>query len=70
MQLAAYSHQCEIVHINSFVYDFSGWTVSQWKAVTVTGTQLHLLHLAADMQHGVVRALTCCLILRLRIKKF
>jgi len=60
MQLAADSHQCEIVHINSFVYDenLSGWTVSQWKAVTVTGSQLHLLHLAADMQYGVVRALS------------
>ena len=60
MQLASDSHQREIVHINSFVYEenLSGWTVSQWKAVTVTGTQLHLLHLAADMQHGVVRALS------------
>jgi len=65
MQLAAYPHQCEIVHINIFVCNenLSEGTVSQWKVfIPLWWLQERNSRLATSKQqicnHGFVRALS------------
>ena len=68
MQLAAYSHQCEIVHMNIFVCNenLSGGNCFTMKGVhsfvTVTGTQFPLSNRYATMD--LLEHLARCLIRR------